>query len=294
MGSRDAAGALELQEAAGVLVVDEVALDGQKLTATGRWLSGVAPAEVRIRLIGPAHSVDGTLQTARDGSVHLCFHLVADPWGLGETPVPNGHYWLTVTSGVRSSRALLGDPAVDRLHHFMVGTAYGARLVRDGRNCGVELVRPLAADERGPYAQARLQDWFRDGPIPLDECAVYFQSYIGGGDGQPSSRSTRNYGAIARTSLFTGAWRAPRRGFRRAEYRLINSSDWYGVLASANYLCSTSTPERWFTRPGPAPRPDLPRVSLQGHGLDLWRSKNHGPTGSSCSWRTRPATGRWR
>ena len=205
VGSRDATGSLELQEAEGVLVLDEVALDGLEITATGRWLSGTAPVDARIRLVGPTVSLQGAVDATHEGSVLVRFRLVTDQWGIGDTPVPNGHYWFTVFSRGRVARALLGDPAVDRLHHFMVGTAYGARLVRGGRDCGVELVRPLSADERGPYAQGRLEDWFRNAPIPLDENAVYFQSYLVPPRRTASGRCTRNCAEPVPTSRCTGA-----------------------------------------------------------------------------------------
>lgn len=276
VASRDAHGNTELLEAAGVLVVDDVVVADLDATLTGRWLAAEPPGDVRIELAGKKATVVGTIDAAAPGEVRVSFRLVHDRWGLGEAPVPQGIYPVTVVSGGRSSIAPLGENAIDTLHQFTVGAAYTSRLMRFGRDCNIELHRPMADDERGPYAQQVLQDWYAATDFPLEEDAVYLQSYVGASatDSQlaihEELRRTRPELTIYWGVTDTASW-VPEGGIPV----VLNTREWYRVLGSVKYLCLNIDPERWFSRkPGQKMLQTFHGYPAKSMGLRMWRAKN--------------------
>ncbi|WP_378527014.1 CDP-glycerol glycerophosphotransferase family protein [Nocardioides vastitatis] len=280
VASRDDAGALELVEAGSVLAVDELEVTDLELSLTGRWLAAEPPADAQVELVGARARVVGEMGGGAAGDpVRVRFRLASDPWGLGETPVRLGFYWLDVVTGGQRTRALLGERAIDQLHHFMLGSRYGARVIRSERAAGVELLRPLGDDERGPYAQEELQRWYREGDIPLDEQAVYLQSYVGA---SATDSQVAIHEELRRThpelTLYWGvdgpsSW-VPEGGVPV----VINTREWYRTLASAKYLCMNIDPERWFTRrPGQRLLQTFHGYPAKSMGLRMWQAKHFTP-----------------
>lgn len=285
VASRDARGAVEIIEAAGVLVVDDVLVDDLDVTVTGRWLAAEPPADVRIELVGQKATVVGVVDTGIDtgidtdaapGEVRVRFRLVNDPWGLREGPVPVGIYPVTVVTGGRSSIALLGESAIDKLHQYTVGQSYTSRLMRFGRDCNIELQRAMADDERGAYAQQALQDWYAATDFPLEVDAVYLQSYLGA---SATDSQLAIHHELRRThpelTIYWGvadaaSW-VPDGGIPVT----MNTREWYRVLGSVKYLCLNIDPERWFSRkPGQKMLQTFHGYPAKSMGLRMWRAKN--------------------
>lgn len=275
--SRNAHGHAELLEAAGVLVVDDVVVDDLDVTVTGRWLAAVPPADVRIELVGQKATVRGTIDPeAPSGEVRVGFRLVGDPWGLREAPVPLGIYPVTVVTGGQSSIAPLGESAIDKLHQYTVGPFYTSRLMRFGRDCNIELHRSMADDERGPYAQQVLQDWYATTDFPLERDAVYLQSYVGA---SATDSQLAIHEELRRThpglTIYWGvadaaSW-VPEGGIPVT----LNTREWYRVLGSVEYLCLNIDPERWFARkPGQKMLQTFHGYPSKSMGLRMWRGKN--------------------
>ena len=271
VGSRTDAGNLGLFEADRVLVVDDIALDGVGLTVHGRWL-GTAPTEARLEL-GPVSApvVPGTTP----GTVTAHLTLTADVWGLGERPLPPAWHWFAVTGGGTPVRALLGETAIDRLHHFLVGEQYVVRLVQSARQAGVELLPAVEPEERVPYGQTQLQEWYADGDIPLDPNAVYFQSYVGASatDSQlalhEELRRTRPdltlYWGVASASSWVPEGGVP---------VVLTTREYYRVLASSGHLCMNIDPERWFRkRPGQRLLQTFHGYPAKSMGIRMWEGK---------------------
>lgn len=277
VATRDVDGMVELREAARLFAVDEITVDELEVAIVGRWLAAAPQAEVRIDLVGPKAALPGTVSATADGRVGVRFTLVDDPWGLGPSPVPLGVYWFSVVSGGQSLRAVLGERAIDQLHHFMVGSSYTTRVLRFARDCGIELLRPLRDDERGPFAQESLQEWYRTADLPLDENAVYLQSYVG-------ASATDSQLAIHRELRRTHPELTIHWGVNGASTWVpddavpvvLNSREWYEVLATAKYLCMNIDPERWFERrPGQKLLQTFHGYPAKSMGLRMWRAKHY-------------------
>ncbi|KRA29952.1 MULTISPECIES: bifunctional glycosyltransferase/CDP-glycerol:glycerophosphate glycerophosphotransferase [unclassified Nocardioides] len=281
VASRDARGAAEVLEAAGVLVVDDVVVEDLDVTVTGRWLAAEPPSDVRIELVGQKATVVGTIDadSGAAGEVRARFRLVTDPWGLREGPVPVGIYPVTVVTGGQSSIALLGEPAVDKLHQFTVGSAYTSRLMRFERDCNIELQRPLADEDRGPFAQQALQDWYDATDFPLEADAVYLQSYVGA---SATDSQLAIHHELRRThpelKIYWGVSEAASWVPDGGIPVMMNSREWYRVLGSAKYLCLNIDPERWFSRkPGQQMLQTFHGYPAKSMGLRMWRAKNFTP-----------------
>ncbi|HEY1116841.1 MAG TPA: CDP-glycerol glycerophosphotransferase family protein, partial [Acidimicrobiales bacterium] len=279
VAARDAKGRVELTEAARVLIADRVTVAGLDLTLEGRWLAAEPPLDARITLVGPKAELPGVIDpTAPDGTVRVRFVLESDPWGLGPMPVPHGWYWFKVASPQGPVPTPLGDEAIDQLHRFQVDEQYTSRVVRAGREAGVELTRPLAED-RPPYAQWQLELMACEGEIPLEEDAVYFQVY-GGSSASDSQlaiheelRRVRPELKLYWGVLGSSSW-VPEGGIPVP----INSREYYRVLASAKYLCMNVDPPRWFDRrPGQKLLQTFHGYPSKSMGLRMWRAKHYTP-----------------
>ncbi|TNM36246.1 glycosyltransferase [Nocardioides albidus] len=285
VASRTASGDTELYEAADTLVVDEVAVEGLRLEVTGRWLG--APADgARLALlaqVGGAEVLTADLAPGDEpGSVRAGVELTTDRWGLGERPLAPGWLWLAVTRDGTTTRALLGERAIDRLHHFMVGTdhrSYSARVVQEGRVAGVELLPPVPVEERVPYGQTQLQEWYADADLPLEPDSVYFQSYVGASatDSQlalhEELRRTRPdlklYWGVASAASWVPEGGVP---------VVMTTREWYRVLASAGQLCMNIDPERWFRkRPGQRLLQTFHGYPSKSMGIRMWDAKHYPP-----------------
>ncbi|GAA3656055.1 hypothetical protein GCM10022237_15140 [Nocardioides ginsengisoli] len=285
VATRTDAGNVGLRETDRVLVVDDIALDGVDLTVTGHWL-GTAPAEARLDL-GPVGAP--VVPAATPGAVTARISLTADVWGLGERPLPPAWHWLSVPAGDGSVRALLGETAIDRLHHFLVGDQYVVRLVQSARHAGVELLPAVEPEERVPFGQTSLQAWYAEGDIPLDPNAVYFQSYVGASatDSQlalhEELRRSRPdltlYWGVASASSWVPEGGVP---------VVITTRDYYRVLASAGHICMNIDPERWFRkRPGQRLLQTFHGYPAKSMGIRMWEAKRFSPRRIEAElWRT--------
>ena len=120
---------------------------------------------------------------------------------VGETFVPLGTYRPMVTTGSGEPRPLYAAPSLaERFPEAQRSSAYRMRLTRGsaGRPA-VRLHTPLADDEVGRHFQHVLRTDYRQATLPLDENAVYLQSYTGHPPPTASSRSTTSCAALART-----------------------------------------------------------------------------------------------
>lgn len=283
VGSRTDTGNTELLEAARQLVVDAVELDGIDLRVTGRWLGATAPTGARVELSGTRGTVVGTpVDPAEPGVVRLSFPLCSDDWGLGPRPLAPGWLWLNVHTGGRDDAGtpvLLAEGGIDQLHHFLMGSAHALRLVHADRACGVELLPPVPTEDRVPYGQIQLQDWYLHADLPLDPSAVYFQSYVGASatDSQLALhhelRRTRPdltlYWGIAAGSSWVPEGGVP---------VVMNTREWYRVLATAGHLCLNIDPERWFRkRPGQRLLQTFHGYPAKSMGIRMWAAKRYPP-----------------
>ncbi|WGX96216.1 CDP-glycerol glycerophosphotransferase family protein [Nocardioides sp. L-11A] len=286
VGSRTATGDTELYETAGTLVVDDIAVEGLRLDVTGHWLGASAPDDARLALltqVGGTEVLATDLPPADDGgAVRASVTLTTDRWGLGERPLAPAWFWLAVTSRGTTTRTLLGERGIDRLHHFMVGSehpGYSARVVQEGRVAGVELLPPVPVQERVPFGQTQLQEWYADGDIPLEPDAVYFQSYVGASatDSQLALhehlRRTRPdltlYWGVASAASWVPEGGVP---------VVMTTREWYRVLAAAGSLCMNIDPERWFRkRPGQRLLQTFHGYPSKSMGIRMWDAKHYPP-----------------
>ncbi|MCR1783557.1 bifunctional glycosyltransferase family 2 protein/CDP-glycerol:glycerophosphate glycerophosphotransferase [Nocardioides carbamazepini] len=286
VGSRTAAGDTELYEAAGTLVVDDIVVEGLRLDVTGHWLGAPAPGDARLALltqVGGTEVLTAELHPGDDpGEVRASVTLTTDRWGLGDRPLAPAWLWLAVTTGDTTVRALLGERGIDRLHHFMVGTdhpGYSARVVQEGRVAGVELLPAVPVEERVPYGQTQLQEWYADGDIPLEPGSVYFQSYVGASatDSQLALhhelRRTRPeltlYWGVASAASWVPDGGVP---------VVMTTREWYRVLAAAGQLCMNIDPERWFRkRPGQRLLQTFHGYPSKSMGIRMWDAKHYPP-----------------
>ncbi|WP_408897868.1 CDP-glycerol glycerophosphotransferase family protein [Nocardioides sp. R1-1] len=283
VGSRTPTGDTELYETAGTLVVDELTVEDLRLEVAGRWLGAPVADGARLVLLAQAGGAEILATDLRPGDapgeVRASVELTSDRWGLGQRPLAPGWLWLAVASGQSTVRALLGERAIDRLHHFMVGTHYSARIVQEGRTAGVELLPPVPVEERVPFGQTRLQEWYADGDIPLEPDAVYFQSYVGASatDSQLALhehlRRTRPdltlYWGVASSASWVPEGGVP---------VVLTTREWYRVLAAAGHLCMNIDPERWFRkRPGQRLLQTFHGYPSKSMGIRMWEAKHYPP-----------------
>ncbi|HET7385990.1 MAG TPA: CDP-glycerol glycerophosphotransferase family protein [Nocardioidaceae bacterium] len=137
--------------------------------------------------------------------------------------------------------------------------------------------RPLADDERGRYAQARLQEEYaaRRGSVPLDPQLAYFQSY----DGRSATDSPVAIHAELRRRRpdLRTVWAVRDLAAaipEGAEPVLWGSRAWYDVLARTTYVVTNIEMERWFRRrDGQQLVQTFHGYPSKTMGIGLWRDK---------------------
>ena len=143
----------------------------------------------------------------------------------------------------------------------------------------MRIASPLSADERGPFAQKSLQEWYRTADLPIDDQAVYLQSYTGVA-ATDSQRAIHD--ELRRTrpdlTLYWGvadhATQVPEGGVPV----VIQSREWYRVLATSRYLCNNIDFDRWFTkRPGQQFLQTFHGYPAKSMGIRLWEAKQFTP-----------------
>ncbi|TIC89216.1 glycosyltransferase [Nocardioides sp. GY 10113] len=276
VGARQPDGCVSLLEAADLLVVDEVVVDEESVTATCRWLAAEPPEAVDVELVG-AVRLPGAL-TQVDGGLRVDFSLLSDRWGLGAAPVAPGPYRIEVRTARGDVEPLLGERAIARLHGFDVGTRFTSGLRRTAEGWQLGLNRALADDERGGFAQQSLQDWYAATDFPLED-AVYLQSYAGA---SATDSQLALHHELRRTrpdlTLYWGVHSSASWVPEGGVPVLMGSREWYRVLGSVRYLCLNIDPDRWFRRkPGQRLLQTFHGYPAKSMGLRMWRAKQNTP-----------------
>ncbi|GAA4757265.1 hypothetical protein GCM10023350_48630 [Nocardioides endophyticus] len=280
--TRSDTGDVDVVDALGTLVVEDVELGAGDIEVTARWL-GTAPARYEVTLGRRRNTVVGQVTETDGATLRIRFSTLWDEWGLGETHIPAGSYRFRVEFGPQAAphegRALVGESLLDRLMDFSVSDEFRMRASRSGREAGVILLSPLADEDRGQLAQARLQEWYRTCDLPIDESAVYLQSYTGvtATDSQLAIhhelRRTRPdltiyWGVVDRASA------VPEGGTPV----LMHSREWYRLMATARYVCLNIDLDRWFAlRPGQQVLQTFHGYPAKSMGIRMWDAKGYTP-----------------
>jgi CDP-glycerol glycerophosphotransferase len=277
--ARSATGGVDVLEAEATLVLDRMELQADRLQVTGRWL-GAPATGARLAMTGPGVQQVVELPTvATDGLLRADVPLLADPWGLGEQPLPGGRYQLALHASSPSARVLLGPELLERLLDFTVAHGYRFRPARNGAEAAVQLLPPLRDDERGPFVQSSLQRWAREADLPVEQDLVYLQSYSGASatDSQLAiHRELRRRHPQLRVRwgvADSSAW-VP----EGAEPVLMYSREWYRVLTTAGHLCLNIDFDRWFAkRPGQRVLQTFHGYPAKSMGIRMWEAKGYTP-----------------
>ncbi|MET1059342.1 MAG: CDP-glycerol glycerophosphotransferase family protein [Nocardioides sp.] len=277
--ARSETGASQLVEAAGVLLVERLTLGAGHLEVDVRWL-GKAPKTYRLELCGTrvrleAAPVEGAPDTT------LRFALTWDEWGFGPRPVPLERYSFELSYGPQGNpgRVLYGTEVLASSLEFQLDPDYLMRPFSGRDDLGVVLARPLDENERGPFHQKQLQQWCLSGELPLDDDAVYFQSYAGASatDSQlaihhelrRSHPHLKLYWGVADRSSTVPEGGIP---------VLIYSRAWYRALAESAYLVNNIDFDRWFRkRPGQRMLQTFHGYPSKSMGIRLWTAKQFSP-----------------
>ena len=278
--ARTALGRVELLETADTLVLDAVDLADGGIRATGRWL-GAAPKRARLTLVGPRATQEADLRL--DGEVaEALVPTTCDEWGLGTASIPGGQYLFRLVAGstARPGRVLLTDRLVDELLTFRVDDDFRLRAIRTGRGeAGVFLAPPLGPEEWGPYAQRQLQEWLRTTDDPIDQHAVYLQSYAGA---TATDSQLAIHEELRRThpelTLYWGVLDHASRVPEGAVPVVMRTREWYRVLATSRYLVNNIDFDRWFAkREGQSILQTFHGYPAKSMGIRMWVAKNFSP-----------------
>ncbi len=278
---RSPLGECDLLEAADTLVLDEVSLRSDHVWARLHWL-GLPSADARLEL--EAHSGRSrhaaAVRTLEDGALEAAIPTTWDEWGLGTTPIPIDRYWFRVHSeSGRTGRVLHSDRMLGRLQQQTVGRHFRFRAIRFGMEAGVFLMKPLADDERGPYWQRRMQLECLFSEAPLDDSAVYLQSY----DGATATDSQLAIHHELRRrhpelTPYWGVWDHSSRVPEGGVPVLMHSRRWFELMATARHLCLNIDFDRWFTkRPGQRVLQTFHGYPAKSMGIRMWEAKRYTP-----------------
>jgi CDP-glycerol glycerophosphotransferase (TagB/SpsB family) len=258
-------------------VVEDFAVTEQAWELSGQW-EPEPPDGWRVEVHGPAEPVAVSV-TGRPGGGHrIAVSLAADPWGLGPRPLPNGRYRLAL--GDAGGAVRFADSAAERLPETVLTRRHRAVTSCQSGTVTLTLGAPLLDDEIGPYAQARLQEWYAAVGHRLDQAAVYFQSY----DGRSATDSPR---AIHEQLVRSRPELRPTWAVRDhaawvpegARVVLWLSREWYAALATSAHVVTNIDLEAWFQRrPGQRVLQTFHGYPSKAMGIGLWRAKRHPPT----------------
>ena len=141
------------------------------------------------------------------------------------------------------------------------------------------MLKPYADDERRAYSQQVLRTAYQNSTPPLDENAVYLQSYTG----QTATDSQLAlHHELRRThphlTLYWGVSDQSTLLPEGAVGVMMHTREWYDVLARAKYLVTNVDFERWFSRkPGQKVLQTFHGYPAKSMGIRLWRAKNFTP-----------------
>ena len=275
---RTGSGGCEVVECDRTVVLEALELLDDCWRVTARW-PGRVPDGFGTRIRNKRFLVPGEPPQVDGRRFSTTLPTTYDEWGLGATGLPNGIYFLDVVHGdgpdpVQARVVLDRDVAGALLHDEDLATSR-ARRVCHGRDTGVRISSAMDVHERGPYAQKQLQEWFRTGEHPLDEKAVYLQSYTGVA-ATDSQRAIHDELRRTRPDL-TLYWGVADRATHVPDGGVpvqINSREYYRVLATAKYLCNNIDFDRWFVkRPGQQFLQTFHGYPAKSMGIRLWEAK---------------------
>lgn len=279
---RAGSGACELVESSRTVVLESLAIEEDHWRVAVRW-PGRVPERWSTRLRNKRFLIPGELTRADGQSFEATIPTRWDEWGRGVTALPAGFYFLDVVQGLDPDpvlvRVVLDKTAADTLLAGEEREGFRAKRVCQGGETGVRVAPPLRADERGPFAQKALQEWYRTGDLPLDEKAVYLQSYTGVA-ATDSQRAIHDELRRSRPDL-TVYWGVADTATQVPEGGvpvLIQSREWYRVLATSRYLCNNIDFDRWFAkRPGQQFLQTFHGYPAKSMGIRLWEAKQFTP-----------------
>jgi len=276
--SRTPLGECAVLEAADALVLDAVRFTDDAVEVTGHWL-GAAPQGVGLLLEGRRTTVEAPLTTAADGTVTARFATSWDEWGLGTAPLPVGRYWFGLRGPADRRRVLVSPTLLAGLLDHTSTARYRARPIRLGWAAGIHLQPPLAEDEIGPYAQRSMQLEVLARTRPIEDDAVYLQSYNGA---SATDSQLAIHDELRRVrpdlTLYWGvadhaSW-VPEGGVPV----VMRSRRWYELMGSARYLCLNIDVDRWYhTRPGQRLLQTFHGYPAKSMGIRMWKAKGLTP-----------------
>lgn len=279
---RTGSGACEVVESSRTVVFESLAIEEDHWRVTGRW-PGRVPEQWTTRLRNKRVELRSGPPTVEGQRFEAIIPTTWDEWGLGVTGLPSGYYFLEALQGsgetAVQARVVLDRPFTDTLLVSEERAGFRAHRVCQGGEPGVRVAPPLREDERGQFAQKSLQEWYRAGDLPLDHQAVYLQSYTGVA-ATDSQRAIHEELRRSRPDL-TVYWgvadtttQVPEGGVPV----LMQSREWYRVLATARYLCSNIDFDRWVTkRPGQRILQTFHGYPAKSMGIRLWEAKQFTP-----------------
>jgi len=277
-------GHCEVREISKTVVADDILLEEGAIRVRGRWL-GVPPERPVLALQGNRGDVRAPAVSSPDGTLEAVLPTRWDEWGLGESVLPVGVWRLSLVDDAdgggaeESPSVLLSQQLLERPAEEPVNGDFRMRVVRVGRAVAVELTAPLSDEEKGPYRQKRLQQWYASAEHKVDPRVVYFQSY-NGGTATDSQLAIHHELRKQRPELVL-YWGVSDRSTSLPEGAvpvLTHSREWYRVLATARYLVNNIDFDRWFVK-----RPDqLFLQTFHGYpaksmGIRLWAAKQYTP-----------------
>lgn len=262
--------------------IDEVILHGTTIDVLGTWSSEPPPGWV-LRLEAGDLRLDGTLCSAQGDRQQVRVGAVSDPWSTGARPAPPGNYHVHCivgdAGGEHGFPVDYADALLDRLPYDELGDVYRMRPRRSPQGRPViELGVPLGPDEQGPFAQRRLQCEYA-AEHDIAENTVYLQSYVG----QSATDSPLAIHEVLRErrpelKLYWGIANHSQWVPDGATPVLMRSSQWYDVLATAQYVVSNIDFERWFVhREGQQVLQTYHGAPSKTMGVGLWREKRFTP-----------------
>ena len=239
-------------------------------------VSGAAPDQLQRALLGNARLRLPLIDVKADGPSQLLrFEARAAEFGAPSRPVPSGDYALTLDG----ETAVAADDFVGELPLRLTGTDFELD-VGLGRQRAVQLsvVPPLRHDELGKYHQFRLQAEYRRSTAPLTD-TVLLASYLGESCTDSQLAIDRHL-AATRPDLerIWGVGDAHTVVPEGARAVLMNSAEWYAVVARSRYLCKNIDFGPWFRlRDGQAYLQTFHGYPFKSMGIDFWRSKGFPP-----------------
>jgi CDP-glycerol glycerophosphotransferase len=275
-------GAAQVVEARRTVVVEALEIGPESARIVGCW-PGAAPPSWSVQLRNKRAQLPGTVKDLGDRRFEVTLPLTWDEWGLGTTCLPTGVYFIEVLREVgedtASVQVLLTPTVADELLKGRLVGNYRVVPVCHGRQLGLRLSAPLGVDERGPFQQQALQNWAKTTDLPIDDHAVYLQSYTGTA-ATDSQRAIHDELRRQRPEL-TLYWGVADRSVAVPEGGvpvLLHSAEWYRVLATARYLCNNIDFDRWFTpRPGQQFLQTFHGYPAKSMGIRLWEAKRFTP-----------------